>query len=248
MRRLPPSVEYLFDRSDLESLMQSLVGANMWLNQPIYLKEKKDFKVKRRSLEARMPTSFRFHNKENSRKSALMKGRTDHKGFKNNTKNNSFRTREKKWLSKSSIQRRLFAKFSTDMVSVRSKQIYHENYWEFEYHSKPPLNYPTADVIRRYSTRRSWNLINRADQRFKKATNTETSRSKLHIEGIRNSKERRATPNFRSSWVERFRKNKTLPVNFPGNSARFPPETGLDGKDRSISSLSSRLRNRIVVT
>lgn len=69
------------------------------------MKEKRDFKTKKRFPEIRTAASFRSNNKENFRKDSrsFNKGKTDHKSFKNIAKSNSFRTKDKKWLSKSFI-------------------------------------------------------------------------------------------------------------------------------------------------
>lgn len=51
LRKVPPSVKHLFDCNSLTPLIQSLGGANMWLNTPRYLKGKREFRTKKRPAE-----------------------------------------------------------------------------------------------------------------------------------------------------------------------------------------------------
>lgn len=131
------------------------------------------------------------------------------------------------------------------MTGLRSKQVYHEDHCRSSNSVLNQTLFKLPDI--RHNEKIQYKGIlesYRADQRSKKATNsgdTETSKSKFHIEDVYNSKEqRRAPPNFQPSRIELVHKDKALPANFPGNSARFFSNTGLDGKDRPVSSLFSR--------
>lgn len=96
LRKIPPSVEHLFDCSSLTLLIQSLGGANMWLNTPGYLKEKREFRTKKRLAE--IETSSPFRSKKNVRKDpkSFYKDKSVHKKFKSSTRSNSFCARKKK--------------------------------------------------------------------------------------------------------------------------------------------------------
>lgn len=62
MRNIAPSEEYLFDKKDLTSLVQSLGGTQAWLNTPAYASSKKPFQ-KREQGQNRYQRSFQVPQK-----------------------------------------------------------------------------------------------------------------------------------------------------------------------------------------
>lgn len=98
LRRLPPSVEHLFDHNTLMPVIQSLGGTNNWLNMPSYLKENKSV-AKKRPLE--FTSSSSAQSSQTNRAAPTFrtnKNKNFPKKFKKDSKttNNSFRPKDKK--------------------------------------------------------------------------------------------------------------------------------------------------------
>ncbi|XP_043267235.1 uncharacterized protein [Venturia canescens] len=75
LRRVPPSVDQLFDQNCLMPLIKSLGGTGLWLNTPGYLKEKRDTnqRPKKQGTESAVPSCSQYtkSNKPNDARPTL---------------------------------------------------------------------------------------------------------------------------------------------------------------------------------
>jgi hypothetical protein len=65
LRDIPPSTEHLFSRDDLQPVIQSLGGLQIWLNNPTYLKEKNN-KSERSSTGSKQYRKSTLHTNRNT--------------------------------------------------------------------------------------------------------------------------------------------------------------------------------------